>query len=55
MRNRSLIEAVFDELKNLCQIEYSSHRLPSNSMVNLLGALSLNCLLFDAKKTNYSY
>jgi len=26
LRRRSLIETVFDELKNLCQIEYTRHR-----------------------------
>lgn len=34
LRKRSLIETVFDELKNLCQIEHSRHRSPSNFIVN---------------------
>jgi hypothetical protein len=36
LRRRSLIETVFDELKNLCQIEHTRHRSVSNFLVNLM-------------------
>jgi hypothetical protein len=35
LRRRSLIETVFDELKNLCQIEHTRHRSHFNFVVNL--------------------
>ena len=35
LRRRSLIETVFDELKNLCQIEHTRHRSVFNFVVNL--------------------
>jgi len=31
--HRSIIETVFDELKNLCQIEHTRHRSPINFAV----------------------
>ena len=34
LRKRSLVETVFDELKNLCQIEHTRHRSLSNFAVN---------------------
>jgi transposase len=37
LRQRSLIETVFDHMKNLCQIEHTRHRSPINFVVNLLG------------------
>lgn len=48
LRKRSLVETVFGQLKNLCQIEYTRHRSPQNFIVNLLGysaASSLTALL----------
>ncbi|HGJ5883236.1 transposase, partial [Arsenophonus sp.] len=45
LRHRSVIETVFDELKNLCQIEHTRHRSPANFLVNLLGGLVAYCLM----------
>jgi len=52
LRRRSLIETVFDELKNLCQIEHTRHRPHFNFAVNLMAGItaiacpttSLRCL-----------
>ncbi|HGJ5884361.1 transposase, partial [Arsenophonus sp.] len=45
LRHRSVIETVFDELKNLCQIEHTRHRSPANFVVNLLGGRIAYCLM----------
>lgn len=45
LRQRSLIETVFDELKNLTQIEHTRHRSPANFVVNLLGGIIAYCLM----------
>lgn len=45
LRRRSIIETVFDELKNLCQIEHTRHRSPSNFIVNLLAGVVAYCLM----------
>jgi hypothetical protein len=39
LRKRALIETINDQLKNICQIEHSRHRSPTNFVVNVLGAL----------------
>jgi len=39
LRKRSLIETVNHQLKNVCQIEHSRHRSPTNFFINLLAAL----------------
>jgi hypothetical protein len=44
LRQRSLIETVFDELKNLSQIEHSRHRSVNNFIVNLLAGIVAYCL-----------
>ena len=44
LRRRSLIETVFDELKNLCQIEHTRHRSPFNFVVNLMAGIAAYCL-----------
>ena len=36
---------VFDELKNLCQIEHTRHRSLQNFAVNLMGGIVAYCLL----------
>lgn len=36
---RSMIESVFNVLKNSCRIEHSRHRKPQNFLVNLISAL----------------
>ena len=42
-RKRAIIETVNDELKNIAQVEHSSHRSFDNFMVNMLGALAAYC------------
>lgn len=44
LRRRALIETVFDELKNLCQIEHTRHRSVSNFLVNLMAGMIAYCL-----------
>jgi transposase len=50
LRRRSLVETVFDELKNLCQIEHTRHRSVSNFLVNLMAGVIAYCLS-DTKPT----
>ena len=38
------MEPVFNELKNLCQIEHTRHRSPSNFAVNLMAGIAVYCL-----------
>ena len=47
---RCLIETVFDDLKNLCQIEHTRHRAVGNFLVNLMAGL-LAYSLSDHKPT----
>lgn len=44
LKQRSLIETVFDQLKNLCQIEHSRHRSIANFTVNMLAGILAYCL-----------
>ncbi len=44
LKRRSLIETVFDELKNLCQIEHTRHRSINNFIVNLMAGIVAYCL-----------
>ena len=44
LRKRSVVETVFDELKNLCQIKHTRHRSLSNFAVNLLAGIVAYCL-----------
>jgi hypothetical protein len=48
LRKRSVIETINDELKNICQIEYSRHRSPINFLINLLAGLGAYCF-FEKK------
>jgi DDE family transposase len=43
LRKRALIETIFDQLKNVCQIEHSRHRSPFNFLVHLLAGLIAYC------------
>ncbi len=43
LKRRSLIETVFGELKELCQIEHSRHRSITGFVSNLLGGLIAYC------------
>lgn len=40
LRKRSLIETVFDQLKNISQIQHTRHRSPINFFVNTISALA---------------
>jgi len=39
LRKRSLIETINDQLKNVCQIEHTRHRSPTNFLVHLIAGL----------------
>jgi len=43
LRKRAIIETVFDQLKNISQIEHTRHRSVNNFVVNLLGGLIAYC------------
>lgn len=43
LRRRCLIETVFDELKNLCQIEHPRHRSVGNFLGNLMAGIVAYC------------
>ncbi len=45
LSKRSLVETVFDQLKNLCQIEHTRHRSPANFIVNLISGIVAYCLM----------
>ncbi len=50
LKQRSLIETVINELKNLCQIEHTRHRSPINFAVNLLSGIIAYCLMPNKPK-----
>lgn len=39
LRKRFIIETIFDQLKNISDIEHSRHRSPMNFLVNLISGL----------------
>jgi len=43
LRKRSIVETIFDQLKNISQIEHSRHRSPQNFLVNLMCGLITYC------------
>jgi hypothetical protein len=43
LRKRAIIETIYDQLKNICQIEHSRHRSPVNFLVNLVTGLIAYC------------
>lgn len=43
LRKRAIIESVFDQLKNISQIEHTRHRSPVNFVINLLAGLVAYC------------
>ncbi len=53
LRKRSVIETVNDELKNMCQIEYSRHRSIGNFFTNLISGLI--AYSFFPKKPSIQY
>lgn len=44
LKRRSLIETLFDELKNLCQVEHTRHRSYGGFLVNLMAGIIAYCL-----------
>ncbi len=42
-RQRSIVEMVIDQLKNISQIEHSRHRSPVNCWVNIIRGLIAYC------------
>ncbi len=44
LAQRSIIETVIGQLKNICQIEHTRHRSPTNFLVNLISGLAGYCL-----------
>lgn len=48
LRKRAIMETIYDQLKNISQIEHSRHRSPLNFVVNLLAGLIAYC--FQPKK-----
>ena len=48
IRQRTVIETVNDELKNIAQIEHSRHRSFTNFMANALSAIAVYCF-FEKK------
>ncbi len=55
LRKRSLIETVFDQLKNLSQIEHTCHHSSGNFIVNLLAEIVAYCLTPSKPKRDVSY
>lgn len=45
LRKRAIIETIYDQLKNICQIEHTRHRSPVNFLVNLVCGLIAYCHL----------
>jgi Transposase DDE domain len=45
LRKRAIIETIYDQLKNICQIEHTRHRSPLNLLVNLVCGLIAYCRL----------
>jgi len=43
LRKRAIIETIYDQLKNICQIEHSRHRSPVNFLINLVAGLIAYC------------
>jgi Transposase DDE domain len=43
LRKRALIETIYDQLKNICQIEHTRHRSPINFLVHLVCGLIAYC------------
>ena len=54
LKQRSIIECVFDELKNMCQIQHTRHRSIQNFIVNLLSGLIAYCLQPNKPKLKVS-
>lgn len=55
LKRRSLIETVFDQLKNLCQIEHTRHRSVVHFLVNLMAGIVAYCLAPNKPSLPVSY
>lgn len=44
LKRRGVVETIFDQLKNLCQIEHTRHRSESGFLLNLISGLTAYCL-----------
>ena len=44
LRKRTIMETIYDQRKNISQIEHSRHRSPLNFVVNLFAGLIAYCL-----------
>jgi len=53
LRKRAIIETIFDQLKNICQIEHSIHRSAVNYFNNIFAALI--AYNFKEKKTSLKH
>jgi len=54
LKQRVLIETVFDELKNLCQVEHTCHRSHANFIVNLMSGIVAYCHMPNKPKVSIS-
>jgi hypothetical protein len=52
LRKRSLIESVFNILKNQMNLEHSRHRSPVNFMVNIISCLTAYCFRSNKKSVS---
>jgi hypothetical protein len=43
LRKRAIIETIYDQLKNISQVEHTRHRSPRNFLVNLICGLIAYC------------
>jgi len=43
LRRRAILESIYDQLKNISQIEHTRHRSPVNFLVNLIAGLIAYC------------
>ena len=55
LRCHSLIEIIFDQLKNLSQIEHARHRSHVNFVVNLLAGVVSYCLMHNKPSLPLKY
>jgi Transposase DDE domain len=53
LRKRSIIETIYDQLKNISQIEHTRHRSKTNFLVNLIAALT--AYSFQEKKPSIKF
>ena len=54
LRKRAIIETVFDQLKNISQIEHTRHRSFWNFLVNIIAGLTAYALREKKPMLNYN-